>query len=425
VKTVSIFIGKALIAILRLSGRGGSALPGLVIEKIYPQLIERQLSLLSRGVVVVTGTNGKTTTTRALVHILRQSGLRVMTNHTGSNFTRGIYATIARYSSWGGGLNYDVAVLELEEAFSKLFPERYAPDYVLALNVMRDQLDRYGEIDTTASLIGATVSKAGKGVVLNADDSRVAGLASQSKAPVSYFSIRSSLKNQIPSDDDLHAHTPKHPKKSSRNKASTVTLHDYNKGHAVYAIGGKLYPVKLAVPGIHNALNIAAALALAQLVVPEMKPQFMVPVLTEITSAFGRGERIAFGDKELTLSLVKNPSGFRQALHSFTHETFDAALFVINDEYADGRDVSWLWDVDFRDVSSQSLYASGVRAYDMTLRLDYDDLKLQATEPSIDKMLTLLKDSPHQKIIIYCTYTAMLTIRRRLASGRGSLGDVW
>lgn len=423
-KLFAIIVGKLMIAVLQLFGRSGSALPGLVLEKLYPKLITKQLDNLPFGVVVVTGTNGKTTTTRSLVYLLRQSGLRVVTNPTGSNFTRGVYATIAKYSRWTGGLPYDVAVLELDEAFSRKFADMRPPEFVLALNVMRDQLDRYGEIDTTAEMIKDTVAKATKSVVLNADDSRVAALAEHASSLVHFFAVAHDLKKDIPSEDELHSRAA--PKKVKKRKNTSVTLVEYKNSHAVFGIEGKRFPVQLAVPGIHNAVNITAALAMAQQVNPQMKPQFMIPTLKDITSAFGRGETITVDGKELTLSLVKNPSGFRQAMHSFAHEPFDAALFVINDEYADGRDVSWLWDVDFKDIPKrQKLFTSGLRAFDMALRLEYDDHEVLSADQNIRTSVGELLTETSERAIVYCTYTAMLAIRKDLADGRGAMGDVW
>lgn len=423
---ISIIIGKLIMLGLKAIGSSGSALPGLIIEKLQPGFLQKQLADLEHGVVIVTGTNGKTTTTKALVFLLEQAGLRVVTNPTGSNLTRGVIATLLKYSRWTGSLPYDIAVLELDEAFSRKFADIRPPEFVLALNVMRDQLDRYGEIDTTAEMIGETVAKAQKAVVLNADDNRITDLAKMSSAAVSYFSVAPSLKRDIPNEDELHNRL-KPPKKPKRKKQkSAVTLMAYDNGSAVFGIEGKKYPVQLNMPGIHNAVNVAAALAMAQAVYPQMKPQFMVPSLEHVTSAFGRGESLLINGKQITLSLVKNPSGFRQAIKSFSHEDFDTMAFVINDEFADGRDVSWLWDVDFTEVPDKAdLLCSGSRAYDMALRLSYDEKTVDYCETAISKAIAELLNKTEERAIVYCTYTAMLALRKQLAAGRGSMGDVW
>ena len=147
----SLFIGKTIRRISRLRG-GGSALPGLVVEKIDKNFLQRTLSHLPHGIVVVSGTNGKTTTTKMVVELLESQNLRVFTNSTGSNFKRGIISSVIEESSLSSKLSYDIAVLELDEAHAVHFIKDVAPNYCLLLNVMRDQLDRFGEIDTTANM---------------------------------------------------------------------------------------------------------------------------------------------------------------------------------------------------------------------------------------------------------------------------------
>lgn len=424
-KLVVIVFGKFAIALLKLLGKSGSALPGLIVEKLYPKLLEKQLDQLEKGVIVVTGTNGKTTTTKALVYLLEQSGLRVLTNPTGSNFTRGVYATLLKYSSWTGQMNYDIAVLELDEAFSRRFAKRYNPNYVLALNVMRDQLDRYGEIDTTAQMIGETISYAKKGAILNADDKRIADLASKSQAEVFYFSIDPRYRSEVPTDDEMHIKHPKRIKHKKHGLRSVAILAGYDHGHIAFQVDDGLFHTSTKIAGLHNALNITAALSTALVVAPQMEPQFLVPTIKDIPTAFGRGEVITAGNAAITLVLVKNPSGLRQSLRSYSHEKYDEMIFAINDDFADGRDVSWLWDVDFSSIrDKQHVTTSGVRGYDMALRLQYDDKPSETTE-EIDILVDrLVKSEQISTTIVYCTYTAMLALRKSLARYT-KVEDIW
>ena len=166
---ISIIIGKIVQSILRIKG-GGSALPGLIVEKINPNFISNILESLPNGVVVVSGTNGKTTTTKMVVELLESQGLKVFSNKTGSNFVRGVGAAILSEATWKGNLNADIAVLELDEAHATHFVELVQPRYSLLLNVMRDQLDRFGEIDYTAKLLQKIGKNTTKSVVLNAND---------------------------------------------------------------------------------------------------------------------------------------------------------------------------------------------------------------------------------------------------------------
>ena len=172
----SVPLGKLVRRVSRLRG-GGSALPGLVVEKIDPGFMRRTLSTLPLGVAVVSGTNGKTTTTKMVVELLESQGLKVFTNRTGSNFTRGVAAALLGEVDWRGRLNADVAVLELDEAHAVHFVNQVPPRYSLLLNVLRDQLDRFGEIDKTAQLLEHIAAKTTGTVVLNREDPRVARIA--------------------------------------------------------------------------------------------------------------------------------------------------------------------------------------------------------------------------------------------------------
>ena len=173
---ISVPLGKLVRRVSRLRG-GGSALPGLVVEKIDPGFMQRTLATLPHGVAVVSGTNGKTTTTKMVVELLESQGLKVFTNRTGSNFTRGVAAALLGEVDWRGRLKADVAVLELDEAHAVHFVNRVPPRYSLLLNVLRDQLDRFGEIDKTAQLLQHIAAKTTGTVVLNREDPRVARIA--------------------------------------------------------------------------------------------------------------------------------------------------------------------------------------------------------------------------------------------------------
>src|SRR5437879_4744262 len=162
----AIWLGKFVLAALRVIGRRGNALPGLVVEKVFPRFLPRAMARLPQGVVVVTGTNGKTTTTKMTAAVLAQR-YRVLTNDTGSNFVRGAITATIEHASWTGRLDHDVAVFELDEAWAVRFVGVVPPRRTLLLNVMRDQLDRFGEIDTTAALLGKVAAATSGDVVLN------------------------------------------------------------------------------------------------------------------------------------------------------------------------------------------------------------------------------------------------------------------
>ena len=405
-----IILGKAVRYAARLRG-GGSALPGLFVEKISPDFIPSTLQQLPKGVVVISGTNGKTTTTKMVVALLESQGLKVFTNRTGSNFVRGVAAALLGDIDMKGNLDADIAVLELDEAHAVKFVELIPPRYSLLLNVMRDQLDRFGEIDTTARMLEKIALATTETVVINREDSRVLKIADSLSIDVRYFGLNDSLLSHFPSDDDLHG---KATKKGTR-PAADVTLKDFNDKGAAFSIAGKDFVTPLKLRGVYNIFNSAAALALTRVIVPGASINSLLGALSTVTPAFGRGEILTVGDQPLELVLVKNPSGFRLGLQSYNPMGY-ATMIAINDNYADGRDMSWLWDIDFTSLEKEPVYVSGIRAYDMALRMQYDDVPVEKVETelivALRDFIALHPDTPKR---IYCTYTAMLALRKELS----------
>lgn len=411
-KPYTVPIGKTVRHLAKLRG-GGSALPGLVVEKIDPDFVRRTLAQLPRGIVIVTGSNGKTTTTKMVVELLESQGLKVFTNRTGSNFSRGVAAALLADVDAKGKLDADIAVLELDEAHGVHFVDAIQPEFVLLLNVMRDQLDRFGEIDTIAGLVSQIASKATKGVVLNRDDPRLSKIATE--LPVSTFGTHPDLQALFPSDDDLHETAPATKSRTpSKNDISLVSL-DGQK--ALIAYDGKRVEVDLKINGIYNVLNAVAAFAFCRMIMgSEVNDQPLLERLQSITPAFGRGETFTIYDEPLEIILVKNPAGFRLSLASFPVEKHKT-MIAINDNYADGRDMSWLWDVDFTSLQESGVaMVGGMRAFDMALRLQYDDVQIVDVNTRLARALhQFIKSYPNNPKRIFCTYTAMLAIRREIS----------
>lgn len=421
----SVPLGKLVRRVSRLRG-GGSALPGLVVEKIDPGFMQRTLATLPLGVAVVSGTNGKTTTTKMVVELLESQGLKVFTNRTGSNFTRGVAAALLGEVDWRGRLNADIAVLELDEAHAVHFVNKVPPRYCLLLNVLRDQLDRFGEIDKTAELLQHIAAKTTGTVVLNREDPRVARIADTlgegtANAPqVRYFGLDDSLLSTFPNDDELRA-APGSPVPAAPPKpAADVVLRRVGADDADFEYDSATVSTHMLLRGVYNIFNAAAALTLARAIGGRDGAAAdngrLLTALARVAPAFGRGESLVVDGLPLDLVLVKNPSGFRLGLKSFPAAGY-ATMIAINDNYADGRDMSWLWDVEFdtlRDGGVDQL--SGSRAYDMALRLQYDDVAIGAVDteiaPALAAFIRGAKDKPKR---IFCTYTAMLAIRRELS----------
>lgn len=408
---LSILLGKSVQKITRLRGNGGSALPGLVIERTNPKFVRKVLSKLPYGVVVVSGTNGKTTTTKIVAELLEAEGLKVFTNKTGSNFVRGVISAILKNIKLSGKFDYDIAVLELDEAHAVKFCEVVPINYALLLNVQRDQLDRFGEIDHTAELLQKVAENAQKAVVLNREDPRISKI--QAKHQV-YFGLSDMLLKKFPSDDNLL-------NKSgivASDKPALVTLDKLEGQKATYRVKTEHFHTDLTLKGIYNAYNAAGALALVSTILPETNSQKFIDTLSKVESAFGRGEVFKINDAEVEILLVKNPSAFQLSLASFVDEEHDF-MIAINDNIADGRDISWLWNVDFKALPSVKV-VSGVRATDMALRLKYDDVKVEKIEENLETAVDKFTSANKKPKRIFATYTAMLEIRK-IISGKSLL----
>lgn len=470
--TLTLALGHGARAASRLRGSGGSAFPGLVMEKADPHFMARALAPLPYGVVLVSGTNGKTTTTRMVVELLRGQGLKVFTNPTGSNFTRGVVAALLGAMPLNGRLDADVAVLELDEAHATHFVRTVKPRATLLLNVMRDQLDRFGEIDYTASLLHKVARATTGTVVLNADDPRLAAPSFRAdlRADVRGFAVSPQLRSVFLSDDELHDSldgcTLGQPKKDAEAKADTkaeptteapldsvkepgqgepdaadspanpaaekpaqpleivATLEEMMGRHAVIDLAGHRHEVDFAIPGAHNILNATAAMGLVKELLGERTNEAALAAsAAKVTAAFGRGELLSIDGQEVELGLVKNPAGFRMSLLSAAavrSQQPPLIMIAINDQYADGRDMSWLWDVDFTPLKQAGVsIVTGVRATDMALRLSYDDVAVGKVEADLSQalaQLVKLSREQHRPIRILSTYTAMLELRSLLAS---------
>lgn len=449
--TLTLALGHGARAASRLRGSGGSAFPGLVMEKADPHFMARALAPLPYGVVLVSGTNGKTTTTRMVVELLRGQGLKVFTNPTGSNFTRGVVAALLGAMPLNGRLDADVAVLELDEAHATHFVRTVKPRAALLLNVMRDQLDRFGEIDYTASLLHKVARATTGTVVLNADDPRLAAPSFRAdlRADVRGFAVSPQLRSVFLSDDELHDSldgcTLGQPKKETETAQAAktepatetepaeklahpleivATLEEMMGRHAVIDLAGHRHEVDFAIPGAHNILNATAAMGLVKELLGERTDeQALAASAAKVTAAFGRGELLSIDGQEVELGLVKNPAGFRMSLLSAAavrSQQPPLIMIAINDQYADGRDMSWLWDVDFTPLKQAGVsIVTGVRATDMALRLSYDDVAVGKVEANLSQalaQLVKLSREQHRPIRILSTYTAMLELRSLLAS---------
>ena len=435
-------------ALSRLAGRGGgTTLPGKLLWKLDPGAIDRLAERLPQGSVLVSATNGKTTTTAMVAEILRPR-VRLAHNSSGANLVSGVASTLLRAG------DAELGLFEADEAALSELARRLRPRALLLGNLFRDQLDRYGELEIVAARWRAAVAELPEAsLVVNGDDPQVGDLG-RDRPHSRIFGLddprhaRAELQHAADSKYCLRCGTP-----YVFAAAYLGHLGDYrcpNCGHArpqldvvareieLRGLDGSSFAlsapegettVELNLPGLYNVYNALGAASLAlELGVPLAD---VVDGLRRFSAAFGRFERIPVGDRRLLMLLIKNPAGANEAVRTIVDAAAPSlAVVALNDAIADGRDVSWIWDVDFEPLaeSLETLVATGSRAAELALRFAYagfprDRIEVvPELEAALDRGLALTP--PDGELTVLPTYTAMLALRRVVA-GRGHVADYW
>ena len=443
---IAVAAAKAARLASRLTRAGsGTTLPGLVAERIDPRVIAELSAALPDGVIVITGTNGKTTTAKMLTEILTLAGKRVLTNESGSNLTRGVASALIQ-ASRGLSLHIDadVAVFEIDEATMATAVPRLQPSLVVVTNLFRDQLDRYGELDKTAAIIGDSLRHVdGLTALLNADDPLVASLAKDVRGTVAYFGIADPAVGTATSTAAMdskdcivcgheyvydaryfgHLGIWHCPNCGASRPVPTHTATDVrltpHRSSFTYT-GRSTLEITLGLPGLYNVYNALAAAALAEEV--GASPEAVSSALGEFSAAFGRMERVTVDGTPAMLLLVKNPTGANQSLAAvFSDDRPKTIVFALNDNFADGTDVSWIWDVEFEafDLANSHFVASGIRADDAAVRLKYAGLPLDRLDVVHEPVAACRRAAglapEGGEVSVLPTYTAMMEIRGELA----------
>lgn len=446
----------AALASRRLGGGGGTALPGVVATRLDPDLLGKLASRLRRGTTLVTGTNGKTTTSRLVATMLDHVGWKPVHNRSGSNLLSGLTAATLGRSSLLGVLDGDCGLFEVDEAVMPRILGAVRPRVVTITNLFRDQLDRYGEIDFVARRWREAVQTLPPEatLVLNADDPGVAALGRDTHARVLYYGI------DAPADGDAtlghvadskdcpfcgaplcyetlryaHVGTYRCPSGDFARPAldvaaTAVTLKGIEQSDldVIGPFGVRSWQFRL--PGLYNVYNLLAAVTSA--VALELPVAALDAAVEGARAAFGRLERIPVGDRALFFALIKNPVGLTEVLRTIMAEPGDKHLaLVINDNLADGTDVSWLWDAEIEPLATRcrQVSVSGTRAGDIALRLKYAGVpvdRLRQAE-SLERLLDAgLAEVPSGgTLYVLPTYTAMLELRA-LVSRRGYASRFW
>jgi UDP-N-acetylmuramyl tripeptide synthase len=426
----SLLIGKLIQLICRLlPAIGGSALPGLVSLRLDPRLIEKLVKKNNLQSIIITGTNGKTTTSRLLGAILQAQSTPYLHNRTGSNLLRGIVSTLINQTNLLGQLSVNSAVWEVDEAVAPEAIKQLKPQILLFTNLFRDQLDRYGEIDTILQNWQKSLRflpRTSK-LIVNIDDPSLNQLAISWSHPSRTITFGLSEK-LAPKTSPAHAadalFCPDCLKPLQFTHVFTSHLGHYHCSSCSFKrqkpqltlSSQKQTP---SLPGLHNLYNLLAATSLAQTL--NISQTVIHQAIKDYQPAFGRAESFKLGRLPVNILLVKNPAGFNitlETLQAKKHLHSQPLLLILNDLIADGTDVSWIWDVDFELLKKRQtpLVVSGLRAPDLALRLKYAGLKphLITIQPSLKKALSFLKHQPGSSGYILPTYTAMLQLREIL-----------
>jgi len=446
----------AEVAVARTAGRlsrlagagGGTTVPGKLLWKLDPGAIDRLAARLDAGSVLISATNGKTTTSAMAAEILG-GRFRLAHNSSGANLVSGVASTLLESG------DAELGLFEVDEAALPEVAERVHPRVVCLGNLFRDQLDRYGELEHVAERWRGAVRAmpAEAGLVVNADDPQVGDLARERPGAVTFgvddpSHARPALQHAADSKYCVRCGTPYeyaaaylghlgdyrcpacgHARPPLVVVARAVGLNGFDGAAFTLSTPEGERAIELTVPGLYNVYNALAAASLARALGASLDE--IAGGLGRFRAAFGRFERIAVGERRLLMLLIKNPAGANEAVRTIVDGGVPATMVIaLNDGIADGRDVSWIWDVDFEPLLDglDRLVATGERAAELALRFKYAGLDPGSieTEPSLERALDrgLELTPPAGELVVLPTYTAMLALRK-IVSERGFVRPYW
>lgn len=392
----------------RLHLGGGTSVVGVVAQQVYPNIVNHLATQLEHGSVLITGTNGKTTTSSFMAAIVRDGGLRVWQNREGSNLVRGIASSLVIRALPSGNLRRSgraISILEVDEAALPQITAEVSPRVIVFTNLFRDQLDRYGEVDSVISHWQRAIKNLPETtiLVLNADDPAIARLGEDFPGKVLYYGIDDPALDLHAQQDDenriqvidtracprcgseyeydlrFYSHMGHYscPKCGTSRpqpdvQATSVQIDSFDRLRVRVTAQDQPHDITVPLPGLYNVYNALAAATAAVALGIAWEP--ITSGIEQFKPAFGRGERIQVDGRTLRLLLAKNPTGFNEVIRTlFSDSIPQQVLFVLNDNIADGRDISWIWDVDFERIAGHStrLTVTGTRALDLALRLKY------------------------------------------------------
>ena len=432
----AVLAAKAVSAACRLAGKQGVTMAGRIARKIDPDILRTLAAQVKGDIFVVCGTNGKTTTNNLLCSVLESGGKKVVCNHTGSNMLDGVTAAFVLAAGPGGTIHADCASIEIDEASTVRVLPFFSPDYMILTNIFRDQLDRYGEIDSTMDLLKQAMKLAPKmKLIVNADDSLCSYLAMESGNPYVTFGISQKVFDQTDSHEIREGRFCKccgerldyafyHYSQMGMYRCPSC---GFSRPHPEYDISDVFMENGLSFcingkrihadyHGFYNIYNIAAVYSALR--ESGMSVKQLDHVLETFHPQNGRMEEFDKHGTHIVLNLAKNPAGFNQNISAVMEDPGDKdIIIVINDNAQDGTDISWLWDVDFdrmKEEHVRSITVSGIRCQDMRLRLKYVDIP-SALIPDVETAIrTRIRDGC-KNLYVLVNYTALYSTREFLA----------
>ncbi len=449
-----IYASRAVGELARRAGRGGgTSLPGKVLTRLEPDAIARLAARLPQGAAVVSATNGKTTSAAIVASVLEKAGIRLVHNRAGANMAGGVASTLLAAARRGSAIDGDLGLFEIDEFWLDRVAPELRPRAMLLGNLFRDQLDRYGELDSIADRWAALASSMlSARLALNADDPLIADLGRE-RMGVTYFGVEDP---SMAVAEMQHASDSKHcrrcgaayvydavymghlgvyrcPSCGQRRPDPEVAAHRIEllgtrsaRFELVTRDGSA--QVALPLPGLYNVYNALGAATLCLELGLDLDQ--IVAGLQSVGAAFGRAERINLSGTELSILLIKNPAGANEVLRTMTLEGGELdVLGILNDRTADGRDVSWIWDADFELLADRvrSVTCAGTRAAELALRLKYAGVepeRLRVVPPLAAALDQALGSAHNGSVFALPTYTALLELRDELAR-RGHVAQFW
>lgn len=427
---------KMLIKVGKMMGKKGSSTPGEIALKISPTVLRRLAAQVRGETVAVCGTNGKTTTNNLICDLLEAQGKKVVCNRVGANMLPGVACAFIAKASLTGKLDADYAAIECDEASLRHIIKHLTPSKVVITNLFRDQLDRYGEIDITIGLLNEALSKLpDTKLILNADDPLCAQFGSDKDCI--YYGVDEDCNISVNETKegrfclkcggelkynyyhysqlgDYECPNCGFKRPTPDYSARNIDLSDGMKFDV--RCGDRVTPLNLNYRGFYNIYNVLASFCVYDSL--GMAADGINEVFNRYKPQIGRMEPFDIDGKTVILNLSKNPAGFNQAIATLAADKRRKdVMIVLNDNAQDGRDVSWIWDVDYEkliDANIDTLYASGIRKYDMALRLKYAGFNDVSTRDNTTETINEIAHKNGEICYVLINYTALFGTQNSL-----------